>query len=216
MTDGRPVVPRPSELDPLIEAIASGTRLVRVHPRSRGPLQFNPTVVPGRFRPVLDSTGAPVPTAYTALDIETAISEVVLRGVSGLARSASRQRLYRLEIAELQLSMLITRRALRVVRLHGVGLTRLGLLREHLIDTLESEYLYTAEWASALYGVRARPHGLCCTSRQNDSGRALLLWETRLPRDALELQVPGIALDREPGLELARLVCADAGIDFEG
>jgi len=216
VTDGRPAVPRPSELDPLIETIASGARLVRVHPRSRGPVAFNPTLAPGRFRPVLDSRGVPVPTAYAALDIETALSEVVLRGVSGLGRGAGRRRLYRLQVAELHLTTLRVRRPLRVVRLHGAGLTRLGVLRKHLIDTHEREYSYTADWAGALYGARARPHGLCWTSRQNDSGRALLLWETRLPADSLEVQGAGIALDREPGVELVRLVCADAGIDFEG
>ncbi len=216
MTQERPAVPRPTDVDPLIETIAAGTALIGVHSHSRGPLGFNSTSTPGRFRPIVDSRSATVPTAYAASDIETALAEVVLRGVSSLRRGAARRRLFRLELADLALTALRVRRPLRVVRLHGAGLTRLGLLREQLIDTLESDYAYTAAWAQTLYGSRPRPHGLCWASRQNDSGRALVLWETRLPGDAFDVAGPAIALDRAPGLELVRLVCADAGIDFEG
>ena len=216
MTPDRPPVARPTDLDPLIERITPGTALIRVHPRERGPLAFNGTSASGRFRAVLDGDGATVPTAYAASDIETALAEVVLRGVSGLRRGVARKRLYRVEVADLRLTTLRVRAPLRVVRLHGAGLTRLGVLREHLIDTLESEHEYTAAWANALYGSRARPHGLCWTSRQNDSGRAFMLWATRVPARALDVEGPVIALDREPGLELVRLVCADAGVDFEG
>jgi len=105
---------------------------------------------------------------------------------------------------------------LRVVRLHGTGLARLGVLREHPIETPESEYGYTARWAKALHGTRARPHGLCWTSRQNDCGRAMMLWQPRLPHGALEFVAPTVDLDRQPGLDLVRRACADAGVDFEG
>jgi hypothetical protein len=37
-----------------------------------------------------------------------------------------------------------------------------------------------------------------------------------LSHGALEIDGPAIALDREPGLEVVRMVCADAGVDFEG
>lgn len=210
------MVPRASELDPLIETIPRGATLLRIYPRSRGPLGFNPKTTAARFRPVVDDRGTPIPTAYLATDVETAIAEGVLRGVSRLAEGAYRRRLYRMELDELELITLRVRRRLRVVRLHGPGLTRLGLLREHLIDTPESDHAYTARWAKALHGTGARPHGLCWTSRQNDSGRALMLWQTRVPPDALKIDADAIALDREPGLDLVRGFCADAGVDLEG
>ena len=216
MTRARPVVPRASELDPLIETISPGTQLLRIYPRSRGPLGFNSTLTAARFRPVIDDRGTPIPTAFLATDVETAIAEGVLRGVSRLSEGASRRRLYRMELDELELITLRVRRRLRVVRMHGPGLIRLGLLREHVIDTPESDYAYTARWAKALHGASARPHGLCWTSRQNDSGRALMLWQTRVPPDALEIDAHAIALDHEPGLDLVRGRCADAGVDLEG
>ncbi|MGI8728788.1 MAG: RES family NAD+ phosphorylase [Solirubrobacteraceae bacterium] len=216
MTPIRPAVPRATECDPLIETIAAGTTLIRLYPRSRGPLGFNPAATPGRFRPVLDDRGSVVPTAYLATDVETAISEGVLRGVSRLADRGDTRRLYRFELDELEVVAISVRRPLRVVRLHGAGLSRLEVLREHVIDTPESDYPYTALWAKALYGTRTRPHGLCWTSRQSDSGRALMLWRTRLSSGALDADGPPLALDRDPGLDLVRGLCADAGVDFEG
>lgn len=216
MSRGRPAVPGATEPNPLIETIEPGTPLWRVYPRVRGPLGFNATPAAGRFRPVLDSRGAVVPTAYVALDVETALAEGLLRGVSGLRGSAARRRLYRIELDDLNVVALRVRKPVRVVRLHGAGLARLGALREHLIDTPESEYDYTARWAKALHGARARPHGLCWTSRQNDCGRAMVLWQPRMPADALEVKAPAIALEGASGLELVRTLCADAGVDFEG
>lgn len=210
------MVPPATDLDPLIETITAGTPLVRIHPSLRGPLEFNPTAASSRFRPVVDDGGAIVPTAYVAMDLETALTEVLLRGVSQLQEGTARRRLYRLELDGLEISRLRVRRALRVVRLHGVGLTRLGVLREDLIDTPASEYAYTAQWATSLYGTAGRPHGLCWTSRQNDSARALMLWRTRLTGDELELEAPRIPLDRASGLDLVRKLCADAGVDLEG
>lgn len=216
MKPARPDVPRPAELKPLIETISVGTVLVRAYVRSRGPLGFNSSMAPGRFRPVLDGHGAVVATACMAMDAETALAEGLVRGVSALRQGDARRRLYRLELDDLGIATLRVRRPLRVVRLHGAGLTLLAVLREHLIDTPESDHGYTASWAKALHGTRVRPHGLAWTSRQNDSARALMLWHPRLPDGALEVDGPVIALDREPGLELVRTVCADAGVDFEG
>lgn len=216
MTPIRPAVPRANELNPLIEAITPGTLLIRVYPRSRGPLGFNPTTTLGRFRPVVDARGSVLPTAYLASDVETAIAEGVLRGVTRLAGGLAPRRLYRFELDELEIVAVSVRRQLRVIRLHGAGLTRLGVLREHVIDTPESEYPYTASWAKALHGTRSRPHGICWTSRQSDSGRALMLWRPRVPLGALEVEGTPLALDGDSGLDLVRGLCADAGIDFEG
>ncbi len=158
-----------------------------------------------------------VPTAYGAQDQETAIAEAILRGVSALHTGAPRRRLFSLEVMGLDMARLRTTKPLRLVRLHGLGLTRLNLLREHVIDCPESEYAYTAAWAQALYGIPSRPHGLAWTSRQNDTSRAFVLWGgTRVRPEWLQQDGDPVALDRDPGLDLIRQVCADAGVDFEG
>lgn len=217
MSSSRPVVPRPGDLSPTIEDIKAGSTLIRVYQRRFGPLSFNQGDAVARFRPIMNASGEIVPTAYGARDEETAIAEAILRGVSALNRGSPRRRLFRLEVEDLDMARLRTTRPLRLVRLHGLGLTRLNLLREHVIDSPESEYDYTAAWAQALYGHRSRPHGLVWTSRQNDTSRAFILWGgTRVRPEWLQLEGDPVALDREPGLDLIRQVCADAGVDFEG
>lgn len=212
----RPEVPRAREIDPLIETLDVETTLVRVYQRVRGPLSFNPSRAVGRFRPVRASDGTVVPTAYFGADEETALAEGVLRGVTALERAARPRRLYRVEINGLAMCRVRLTRALRVARLHGAGLTRLGLLRRHVIDTEASDYPYTTAWAQALWGCRRRPAGIGWTSHQSDSARAYMLWEPRIAPGALELAGAEIALDREPGLDLVREGCVAAGVDFEG
>lgn len=217
MTRSRPAVPRPGSLSPAIEVLKADSTLIRVYQRRLGPLGFNRGDTVSRFRPIRNASGAIVPTAYGAHDHETAIAEAVLRGVSALRRGSPRRRLYRLEVDGLDMARLRTTKPLRLVRMHGLGLTRLGLLREHVIDSPESGYDYTAAWAQALYGHPSRPHGLVWTSRQNDTSRAFILWGgTRVGPEWLQLEGDPMALDREPGLDLIRQVCADAGVDFEG
>jgi hypothetical protein len=211
----RPDVPGAAQLDPLVEELPAGTELVRVYDRQRGPLEFNPTSSSARFRPIDDRHGAVVPTAHLASDVETALAEAVLRGMSAL-HDGARPRLYGLQVDPLDLCIVRLTRAVRVVRLHGAGLTRLGLLREHVIDCPEADYPYTARWAQALWGSRSRPHGMAWTSRQNDSGRAYVFWAGRSKPDAITPPQHVIRLDRDPGRDLVRQACVAAGVDFEG
>lgn len=208
--------PGAAAIDPLIETLAAGTALVRVYRQAHGPLAFNATTTAGRFRPVRRPGGEVVPTAYLAADEETALAEGLLRGVSALAGGTWPRRLYRAEIEGLAMACLRVERPIRVARLHGLGLTRLGVLREHVVDCEEADYPYTAAWAQALWGARRRPAGIAWTSRQNDSARAYILWAPRVSAGGLALEGPEIALDHEPGLDRVRRACAAAGVDFEG
>lgn len=214
--NGRPDVPRASEVDPLLETLPARTALVRVYQGARGPLGFNPSPASGRFRPITASDGTVVPTAYLGADDETALAEGVLRGVTALGRGDLPRRLYRSQIAGLALCRLSLRIDVRVARLHGPGLVRLGLLRRHVIDCEESDYPYAAAWAQVLWACRRRPAGLSWTSRQNDSARAYMLWRNRLKDDCFEPAGPEIALDREPDIDLVRGACVAAGVDFDG
>lgn len=180
-----------------------------LHPRA-----FNPSPGLGRFRPIRDAAGAVVPTAYGAADEETAVAEVVLRGV-GRAPAATRRRLYRLELDGLAIVALRPHRSLTLARLHGLGLQRLGLRREEIVDTDEADYPGTAAWAQALHDCSARPQGLSWTSRQNDSSRALILFGDRLSPGELEVARGPLSLESGPGLELVRRVVHEAGVDLE-
>jgi hypothetical protein len=211
----RPAVLGATAIKPLLETLPRGYTLIRTYQCTQGPLSFNPTTSSARFRPVRDRLGQIVPTAYLAADEETALAEGVLRGVSAIAAGALPRRLYRAEVEGLALVRLSVQRPIRVARLHGAGLARLGLLRAHVVDCEEADYPYTAAWAQSLWGSPHRPAGIAWTSRQNDSARAYLLWEPRV-HGRLLLDGPEIALDREPGLDRVRQACVAAGVDFEG
>lgn len=212
----RPAVAGATAADPLIETLAIGTTLVQVYPRDRGVLTYNATDAAGRFRPVHDAHGAVVPTIYLASDEETALAETVLRGVTALGSADWARRLYRWQLTGLSISRVLVARPLRVARLHGAGLVRIGLRRADVIDCEEREYPYTAAWAQAIWGCRRRPAGIAWTSRQNDSGQAYVVWQTRAHAGALTQVGAQLDLDREPGLDRTRTACVAAGVDFEG
>ena len=195
--------------------MVAGTNLVRIYDRVRRPTAFNPTASSARFRPIRDVSGRIVPTGYFGEDARTAIAEGLLRGASALAAGAPRYRLYRRELQRISLVTLRYKGDLRLAQLHGPGLTRLGLLRADVIDCDESDYPYTAEWSRSVWGTRARPHGISWTSRQNDSSQAFMLWEGRVDPAQLEVVGDPIPLDADPGLDLVRQLCAEAGIDLE-
>jgi len=192
-----------------------GEPLVRIYEGRWGPLGFNPTSSAGRFRPIHDA-GSVVPTAYAANDEETAFAEVLLRGVDALS-GGNLPRLYRKEVDGIEMVRLIPKRELRLARLNGTGLTRLKLLRSQMIDLYPPNYPYTAAWAQALYDCPTELDGISWTSRQNDSGRAVILWQGPVdPQQDLEEDGDPIELDSEPGLELVRQAAVTAGFAFSG
>jgi hypothetical protein len=210
-----PPPPPAAELKPAVEAWEVGKPLIRLYEGRRGPLGFNPADSPGRFRPIHDS-GAVVPTAYAADDEETALAEVLLRGADALGDGRV-PRLYRQEVKGIELVRLVPTRELRLARLNGPGLTRLKLLRTQLIDLYPPNYPYTAAWAQALYDCPTVLDGISWTSRQNDSGRAVVLWQGPIdPEQDLEQDDDPIALDSGPGLELVRQAAVAAGFVFSG
>lgn len=210
-----PQPPPPAELEPVVEAWPVGKPLLRLYERRWGPFGFNPTDASGRFRPVYDS-GRVVPTAYAADDEETALAEVLLRGVDALSDGRP-PRLYRKEVEGIEMVRLLPTREISLARMNGPGLTRLELLRTQLIDLYPPDYAYTAVWAQALYDCPADLAGISWTSRQNDSGRAVVLWQGPLaPEQDLKQDGDVIALDSEPGLELVRQAAVTAGFAFSG
>lgn len=212
----RPEPPQATELSPATEVVPAGTQLVRLHHRRFGPTAFNPTEdAEGRFRPIYEE-GEVVPTAYLAGDQETALAEVLLRGVDALA-AGNEPRLYRRDVEEVSMAGIEVTRELRLARLRGQGLTRLRVRRAQLIEVGRDDYPYTARWAQVLYECEERFDGTAWTSHQNDSGLAMMLWEGRVdPGRDLGMTGEAQDLDREPGLDQVRQAALAAGFAFEG
>ncbi|WP_246543308.1 RES family NAD+ phosphorylase [Novosphingobium profundi] len=78
-----------------------------------------------------------------------------------------------------------THRDLKLADLRAKPLRKLGIPRADLIDTDKDIYPQTRKWAEAIYAQCPDIEGLLWVSRQDDAAQAILLFEDRLPSDAL-------------------------------
>lgn len=204
-----PDVPDPFP-DPLERIWLAGHPIVRCHEVTMGATEFNTSDASRRFRPVRNG-GVIVPTLYGADLIEGALSETVFHDVP--VRGAAR-RIQHKALVLMVRSTVIPRRDLRLVRLHGAGLGRLGVTHGELIETGSADYHRTATWGQALYDLGGYD-GLVWRSRQFNDSYALMLWGDRVnrfmhlevdPSNAPLLLYGGVGLD-----EVQRLA-DDAGI----
>lgn len=136
-----------------------------------------------RFAPILTETGAPVHTYYVASTPEAAYMESVLHDVTlsppGMFEVAS---LAHFRIVRLRLSA-----TLRYVSLHTPYLTRLGIERADLIDSLPVCYPRTRRWSQAAYLQRRGAQAVGYGSKRDDSARCLVLFKQRLPDPPFEV-----------------------------
>ena len=179
---------------------------VRGHRTGHGALAVNASPTVRRFRPVIDS-GAVVPTAYGAETGTIALAETVLRRAA-----ASTGILHHVELRGLSLAKVSFQHDLDLIQLNGIGLRKLGLTRERVIDTGPSAYPDTAKLAQVLYDANPGAQGIVWPSRQSDDGDAFILWGTRLdPSGASALEGP-LALDEAQGLQLVQRTCERLGV----
>jgi hypothetical protein len=165
--------------DPLEQVWHAGTPIIRCHDISMGATEFNPTSTSRRFRPV-DGGGLTVPTIYGAELSEGALSETVFHDVP--VRRTTKRRVQRKALVSVVLSIVISKRNLRLAKLHGDGLKRLGVTHGELIESSSKQYPRTAIWAQAIYNHSAEYDGMIWRSRQHQDSYAIMLWEGRVDR----------------------------------
>jgi hypothetical protein len=171
-----PNVPDPLP-NPLEHTWVAGRPIVRCHPVAMGAKEFNTSAASRRFRPVRHS-GVVVPTLYGADLIEGALSETVFHDVP--VRGAAR-RIQHKALVLMVRSTVIPMRDLRLVGLHGAGLSPMGATHGELIESGSAQYLRTAAWGQALYDLGGFD-GLVWCSRQFNDSYALMLWGDRVDR----------------------------------
>ncbi len=179
----------------------AGTRLVRVHDRYRGGIDFNSSPEPvARFRPI----GKPVvPTLYAGVDEDVALAEGLFHDVP-IRPNVIRQ----YPLAGLNgrvISELTPTRELALIQLHGYGLQRLSLTHGELIETPAAAYEWTARWARALHAADPQADGLVWMSRRFTGRRAIVLWrgKGRVGHNDLTVTMPARPLWEGLGRELA-------------
>lgn len=148
-----------------IDEIDAGTTLYRVHRSRLGPVFFGPG--PGN-PPVyrFDSAGGRFGVLYVGLSFAGAFVETLLR-------NPQRQLVSRNEIEARSMTELTCARPLRLARLHGDGLQRLGT--DNAIST--GPYEPCGLWSDALWNHRDLPNGIAYSSRHDPGQRCLAIFQ---------------------------------------
>lgn len=167
---GDPPVP----FDPLIETLAAGTVLWRVHPSGRAGNDFHPGGPDaGHSRFSFFGTPDHVPVLYLGESEECAIAETILHGkVRG---SAVRPNDY----VDRILSQVVVGRELRLASFKGIGLARLGTTAGQLTASSSRYYDQTRLWAEAAHAV-AEVDGIVWMSARFNEHRSFMLFGCRV------------------------------------
>jgi hypothetical protein len=144
-----------------IIAIPSGTRVFRIHRLDHGAVFFSPPVDPatGERQPPIyrfDSASGAFGVLYAAEQFEGAFVETILRNPQ--LTFVSQNYVTLRGVTELACS-----RELRLVDMHGRGLSRIGTT--NAVST--GPYAPCRAWSDYLYSHRARPDGIAYASRHN-------------------------------------------------
>jgi hypothetical protein len=180
------LLPPSDKLNATIRTWGKGETVFRIHSAIYAPNVFNPSKIGNaRFSPLFDDAGVVIPTLYAASTLDCALMETVFHDVpfaAGLKTLSKATHIAGQVYARLRLT-----RDLRLIDLSTIALRKMGVPRVHLIDTDASQYPDTRQWAIALHRQNPDAEGLLWTSRQDDTARALILFEDRMSGPALEV-----------------------------
>jgi len=156
---------------------------------------FNPGIRGNAlFSPIKDAAGALIPTLYAGDSFECAAMETVFHDVPYVAgvKTYDKAKLTGQTYSQLQAA-----HDLFLADLSSKALRKLGVRRDQLIDTEKDQYPMTRRWAEAIHAQEPDIQGLCWTSRQDDSAKAVVLFGDRIPAGVLTpVSTPlGVAAD---------------------
>jgi hypothetical protein len=179
--------------------------LFRVHNSIYPAHAFNPSRLgDARFSPLIDKSGTVIPTLYAGSTLDCALMETVFHVVPfalGL-KTLSKVKHIKGQVY----SRLRPVHDLALIDLTSIPLRKLGIRRSNLIDTPASRYPITRKWALALNDQCPRAHGLLWTSRQDDTGSAMVLFANRLASSALEIVDGPTSLTSDDGSALTEVI----------
>lgn len=145
---------------------------------------FNPGISGNaRFSPIKDSGGASIPTLYAGDSFECAAMETVFHDVP---HAAGFKTYDKAKLDGQMYTQLETDAALVLADLSSKALRKLGVRRDQLIDTEKDQYPITRQWAEAIHAQEPDIQGLCWTSRQDDSAKAVVLFGDRIDSDSVK------------------------------
>lgn len=185
----------------------------RIHHVQYGGVQFNPGLKGNaRFSPIRNAMGEPIPTLYGGSSFACAAMESVFHDVPF---SAGYKTWDKNKLDGQVHSRFDAAAGLLLADLGSKALRKLGVQRKALIDTEKDQYPLTRLWAEAIHAQCPQVQGLCWTSRQDDSARAVLLFGDRIDGGALRQVLPSRSLARDAGAYGELLALAEQiGVDI--
>lgn len=198
----------PSPFSALTHVLARGSILHRVHSK-RDANDFNPgRGAPTRFAPIFAGS-VPVPTLYAAHSAEAAVCETLLHDVP-LAGGSLPLGNYAAYID----TSLEVQRDLRLAKLMGDGLRRLGVTPQQLTATNGDIYDRTVLWAEAAH--TAGFDGLAWMSARDNTAAAYVFFGDRVAQTDLLATTEGIGPFAPGGSGFTWLsgYCARVGVEL--
>lgn len=197
----------PASLHVSLTTWPQGRPIHRIHLVRYAADGFNPGTKGGaRFSPIVDASGAAIPTLYGGSTFDCAAMETVFHDVpfaSGF-KSFDKRKL----VGQIH-SVLLPGMDLVLADLSNVALRKLGVPRAQLIDTEKDCYPETRKWAEAIHARAAKIQGLCWTSRQDDRALAIILFGDRIAAKTLVPHGSSRALLSDPSAYAGLPLLAD-------
>lgn len=198
--------------EPVLDRLAPGSRLWRIHATARSPLEFN-TRAAGPFRGGrFDSPDGTPGVLYAADSLHGAVAEVLLREVPLVDEGA--RAVLKCQVLDRSVSVLEVTRELEVVALHGAAAAAsvgqgLWLTKSDSVD-----YPLTRQWGSAIRTVAPRAAGFVWRARHDEDRLSYVLYEN-LAEGALAVR-KSVPIDGGAGLEAVRAVLVEYRAVIEG
>lgn len=199
----------PAPFAALTHVLATGSTLHRVHHSKRNANEFNPgRGGPTRFAPVVTATGS-VPTLYAAQNAEVAVCETLLHDVplTGGSLTLGAYAAHTETALEVQ-------RDLRLAKLMGDGLRRLGVTPQELTATNGDVYDRTVVWAEAAH--KAGFDGIAWMSARDNTAAAYEFYGDRVAQTDLLITAEGIGpfAPGTSGFTWLSAYCARVGVEL--
>lgn len=139
-----------------------------------------------RFSPIFDATGEVIPTLYIASTPAIALMETVLHDIP-LPSSGYILTMPSIENDSRRVACLVNTEPLTVADFSALGLRRIGLKKADIIDSEKPHYPLSRSLAEQIYQTMPTVQGIQWTSRQDDSGTVLVLFESRVNNSTLSI-----------------------------
>ncbi|MDR2212040.1 MAG: RES family NAD+ phosphorylase [Pseudomonadales bacterium] len=175
--------PPPERLHVATMIWTSAMTLHRIHLACYSGDQLNPGVKGNaRFSPIKNGKGKAIPTLYGGSSFECAAMETVFHDI---AFTPGYKHYDKAKLTGQVHSQLTLSTDVILADLRSKALRKLGISRKQLIDTEKDQYPATRRWAEAIHAQYPAIQGLCWTSRQDDSARAVILFGDRIGKGVL-------------------------------